>query len=245
MKKNSVTLVCVFSFLLASVASIAQNADEIISNYFKTIGGAEKFEKLNGTKMEMSVNYQGMEIPVELVQLKGGKMYLKINFQGQEITQMAFDGTTAWSTNFMTMKAEKMESEMVENIKQEADDYPDVLLNYKAKGYTADYLGKETKEGTECHKVKITKKPQTIDGEKVDNVVFYYFDTENNVPILTETEIKQGPMKGQMSTTTMSDYQEVDGLYFPFTMNQMGQAMVVKKVTLNPSVDPSAFSFKE
>ena len=183
--------------------------------------------------MEMNVNYQGMEIPVELVQLKGGKMYLKINFQGQEITQMAFDGTTAWSTNFMTMKAEKMESEMVENIKQEAGDYPDALIEYKAKGYTAEYLGKETKEGTECYKVKLTKKPQMVDGQKVDNIIFYYFDTENNVPILTESEVKSGPAKGQMSVTTMSDYQEVEGMYFPFSMNQGGQPMKIKKKDTN------------
>jgi outer membrane lipoprotein-sorting protein len=232
-------------FVIVGFSAQAQTADEIINTYITNIGGAEKFRNLTGTKMEMNVNYQGMEIPVELVQLKGGKMYLKINFQGQEITQMAFDGTTAWSTNFMTMKAEKMESEMVENIKQEAGDYPDALIDYKAKGYTAEYLGKETKEGTECYKVKVTKKPQMVDGQKVDNVVFYYFDTENNVPILTEAEIKSGPMKGQMSTTTMSDYQEVEGMYFPFSMNQGGQPMKIKKVTLNPTVDPSAFTFKE
>jgi outer membrane lipoprotein-sorting protein len=171
-----------FAFISLSVQ--AQTADQIIDNYFKNIGGAEKFKALNGTKMEMTVNAQGMELPVELVQLKGGKMYLKINFQGQEITQMAFDGNTAWATNFMTMKAEKMESEMVENIKQESVDYPDPLLDYKSKGYTVEYLGKETKEGTECHKIKLTKKPQMIDGQKVDNIVFYYFDTENNVPII-------------------------------------------------------------
>ncbi|HBI00211.1 MAG TPA: outer membrane lipoprotein-sorting protein [Flavobacterium sp.] len=232
-------------FVINVFSAQAQTADEIINTYITNIGGAEKFKSLTGTKMEMNVNYQGMEIPVELVQLKGGKMYLKINFQGQEITQMAFDGTTAWSTNFMTMKAEKMESEMVENIKLEAGDYPDPLIDYKAKGYTAEYLGKETKEGTECYKVKVTKKPQTIDGQKVDNVVFYYFDTENNVPILTESEIKSGPMKGQMSVSTMSDYQEVEGMYFPFSMNQGGQPMKIKKVTLNPTVDPSAFTFKE
>ncbi len=244
MKKiNILFSTMLFAFL--SLSAQAQTADQIIDTYFKNIGGAEKFKTLNGTKMEMTVNTQGMEIPVELVQLKGGKMYLKINFQGQEITQMAFDGNTAWSTNFMTMKAEKMESEMIENIKQEAVDYPDPLLDYKSKGYSVEYLGKETKEGTECHKIKLTKKPQIIDGQKVDNVVFYYFDIENNVPIMTETEIKQGPAKGQMSISTMSDYQEVEGMFFPFSMNQGGQPLKIKKIVLNPTVDEKSFMFKE
>jgi outer membrane lipoprotein-sorting protein len=245
MMKKITTFLGIMLFAFTGFSTQAQTADEIINTYVKTVGGIEKFKALSGTKTEMSVNYQGMDIPVEMVQLKGGKMYLKINFQGQEITQMAFDGTTAWSTNFMTMKAEKMESEMVENIKQEAIDFPDPLMDYKAKGYTAEYLGKETKEGAECHKIKLVKKPQLIDGEKVDNVVFYYFDLENNVPIMTETEMKQGPMKGQMATSTMSDYQEVDGLFFPFSMNQGGQAMKIKKITLNPTVDEKEFAFKE
>ena len=72
---------------------------------------------------------------------------------------------------------------------------------------------------------------------------YYYFDTENNLPIATETEIKQGPAKGQKSVSTMSDYQEVDGIYFPFAMNQGGQAMKVKKITLNPTIDPKAYAF--
>jgi hypothetical protein len=56
--------------------------------------------------MDMSVNAQGMEIPVEMVQLTGGKMYVKINLQGKEITQMASDEKIILNT--MTMKAERM-----------------------------------------------------------------------------------------------------------------------------------------
>jgi hypothetical protein len=51
-------------------------------------------------------------------------------------------------------------------------------------------------------------------------------------------------MKGQMATAKMSNYQEVDGIYFPFTMNQFGQEMTVKKITLNAAIDPKALEFK-
>jgi hypothetical protein len=37
---------------------------------------------------------------------KEGK-WRKSDLQGKEITEMASDGETMWSTNFMTMKAEK------------------------------------------------------------------------------------------------------------------------------------------
>ncbi|CAM2917954.1 hypothetical protein SAMN05444143_10721 [Flavobacterium succinicans] len=231
-------------FLLTSGTSlIAQTADEIVSKYITTIGGAEKLKALKGVKMEIAANAQGMEIPVELVQEAGGKMYLKFNLQGKEITQIASDGENVWSTNFMTMKAEKADAETTANTKLSNGDFPDPFLDYKSKGYTVELMGKETKEGTECFKIKFTKKPIMVDGVKTDDVTYYYFDTDNNLPIATETEIKQGPAKGQKSISTMSDYQEVDGIYFPFAMNQGGQTMTVKKVILNPSVDAKAYAF--
>lgn len=235
--------VIAFLFSIIGTSSFAQNADEIISKYITTIGGAEKLKALKGVKMEMSVNAGGMEIPVELVQLPGGKMYVKINLQGKELTQMASDGNTMWTTNFMTMKAEKADAETTANAKLSNQDFPDALLDYKAKGYSAEYVGKETKEGTECFKVKFTKKPVTVDGVKTDDVTYYFFDTENNLPIATEAEIKEGPMKGQKSVSTMSDYQEVDGIFFPFSMNQGGQDLKVKKISFNPVVDEKAFAF--
>ena len=235
--------VIAFLFSIIGTSAFAQNADEIISKYISTIGGAEKLKALKGIKMEMSVNSGGMEIPVELVQLPGGRMYVKLNLQGKELTQMASDGNTMWTTNFMTMKAEKADAESTENAKLSNQDFPDALLDYKAKGYSAEYVGKETKEGTECFKVKFTKKPITMDGVKTDDVTYYFFDTENNLPIATEAEIKEGPMKGQKSVSTMSDYQEVDGIYFPFSMNQGGQDLKVTKISFNPVVDDKAFAF--
>lgn len=164
---------------------------------------------------------------------------------GKEMTQMAFDGTNGWTTNMMTMKPEKMSSEDLENIKNTAkNDFPDPFLNYKEKGYKIELLGKETKEGTECYKIKLTKLPQLVNGEKVDNVSFYYFDTTDNIIVSSESEIQEGPMKGQMATSKMSNYQEVDGIYFPFTQNQFGQELTVKSIILNQPIDLKALEYK-
>jgi len=241
MKNLFKTLVMSFVFVVAN----AQTADEVVNKYIETIGGKQKLEALTSTKMEMAVNYQGMEIPVTVSSAKDGKMLVKVNFMGKEMTQVAFDGEMGWSTNMMTMKAEKMPSETLENMKiSVGKDFPDPFLNYKDKGYTTEYLGKETKEGTECHKIKLTKLPMTVNGQKVENVSFYYFDTENNVPVMTESEIQEGPMKGQMSTSKFSNYQEVEGIYYPFTLSQGGQEMTMKKITLNETIDAKELEFK-
>ena len=242
--KNLRNLLASTVILFTSLTVSAQTADEIINKYFENIGGKEKLSKINGFKMNLVSNYNGMEIPIEIFNDKTGKMYVKVNFQGKEITQLAFDGKTGWSTNFMTMKPEKLDSETTENMLSQINDFPDPFYNYKDKGYKVEFLGKETKEGTECFKIKLTKTPITVAGKKEENVVFYYFDAENYVPIMTESEVKEGPAKGQMSTSTMGDYQEVDGMFFPFTMNQGGQAMTVKSISINPAVDAKSFEMK-
>ena len=234
-------LACLFLGAIATVN--AQSADEIVSTYIKNIGGADKMKALKGVKMEMVSNYGGMEIPLEVVSLNGGKMYVKVNFQGKEFKQMATDGNVAWGMNMMTQKAEKLDAETNENLKINNQDFPDALFDYKAKGYKVEYLGKETKEGTECFKLKLTKKPMKVAGVETPNETFYYLETENYLPILTESEVKQGPMKGQKATSKMSDYQEVEGIFFPFSMTQFGSDMKIKKITLNPVVEDKEFAF--
>ena len=190
-------------------------ADQIINNYFENTGGMEAWGNLKGIKMTGSANAQGMEIPVEMYQMKDGEQLLKINIQGQDMTQMAFDGEAMWTTNFQTMLPEKSDAESTENMKKQSKDFPSPFYNYKEKGFAAELLGNETKEGTETFKIKLTQKPVMLNGIEVPNVSFYYFDAENFVPIVVEVEMREGPMKGQMSVSTFSDYQEVEGLYFP------------------------------
>ncbi|MCH6234248.1 DUF3108 domain-containing protein [Cognataquiflexum rubidum] len=244
-------LILILALLCFSIVSHAQTVEEIIDQYLENTGGAAEWAKLSSVKMEGNISVQGMEIPIEIVQTKEGKMYMKFQLQGQEIVQQAFDGTEAWGVNFMTMKAEKSDGETTENMKREMGDFPDPFLNLKSKGYKAELLGKETVEGTECYKVKLTKKPLLVDGAEEENISFYFFDSENFVPIMVEKEMKVGPAKGMTSQTLMSDYQEVNGLYFPFAIMEkakgapQGQAISITEVILNPTLDPAAFVYKD
>jgi outer membrane lipoprotein-sorting protein len=192
--------------------------------------------------MNGKVSGQGMEIPIEILQLKNGKQYVKITFQGKEIMQGVYDGEVLWNTNFMTQKPEAMTSEQIENFKKNSlHDFPSAFLNYKEKGYAVELLGEENVEGTDCYKLKLIQNKILIDGKEEDAISFYYFDKENFVPIVMESEIKSGPMKGKMMKSTMSDYEEVDGLYFPMALSQMGGPFNIDKIELNPKVDDAIF----
>ncbi|GER59291.1 outer membrane lipoprotein-sorting protein [Patiriisocius marinus] len=229
--------------VLAIAPMTAQTADEIINNYIENTGGAEAWNALTGVKMSGSANAQGMTIPVDIYNMKDGKTLVSIDLQGQTMTQVAFDGETMWTTNFMTMLPEKSDAETTANMKANLGNFPTPFLNYKEKGYAVEFLGKETKEGVETFKIQLTQKPIMVDGVEEPTISYFYFDTENYVPIMSESAIPSGPMKGQMASQMFSDYQEVDGLYFPFSMTMSGQGITMKEIVLNPELDMKLFAF--
>ena len=246
MKKYSILLAIV---LMSGWATLqAQTADEIINNYFENTGGVDAWRAVEGMRMKAKVNQGGMEIPLEIVRMKDGRQMTSVTFQGLELKQGVFDGEVLWGTNMMTQKAEKSDAEATEMMKKEMNDFPDPFLDYQDKGYTVELMGKEDFNGTETFKIKLVKEPVTVDGEEVQNVSYYFFETENFVPIAIHSEIKQGQAKGMMSEITFSDYQEVEGLYMPFTMSQGvkgqgGQPVTMDSIELNPEVSDSDFAF--
>lgn len=245
---NRKFLLSLLAVAFALVAN-AQTADEILAKYFENTGGIDKWKALEGMKMTAKVNQGGLEIPLEIIQLKDGRQLTKITFQGKEIMQGVYDGSTLWSHNFINMQAEKSDAEATENFKLDIGEFPDPFLNYRERGLKVELMGKETIDGSETFKIKLTKKPIKVDGKETDNVVFYYFDSENFIPLASETEIKTGPNKGQIGQNKMSDYQEVNGLMVPFSMAQgiKGQPgaspLTVSNIELNPKVDAKIFAY--
>ncbi len=245
--KKSLLLFSLFFMLTGLQQLAAQAAEDIVGAYLENIGGKEKLAAVKTVKMSGNAKAQGMDIPVAMYQKAPGLQRMDIIFQGKTITQMAFDGQEGWSTNFMTMEAEKWDAEQSELMKGEMD-FMNAFLDYAAKGYAIALEGEETVEGTDCYKVKLTKKPVTVDGKEEENISFYFFDKESNVPIMTREFAKTGPMKGQPTEVYYSDYQEVNGIYFPFSISQKmaGQtvfSMAVENIELDVDMEDSLFAF--
>tara|TARA_X000001036_G_scaffold213227_1_gene199902 strand:- start:1121 stop:1873 length:753 start_codon:yes stop_codon:yes gene_type:complete len=244
--KNIIALLFTISFFVAN----SQDVDEIINNYIEITGGVEAYQELEGYKIYASVNQQGLEIPIEIVQSKN-RTSLKLTLQGQELKQGVFDGEVLWSVGFPDFKPVKSDDEDVANLKNELKSFPDPFLKYKELGYTVELEGTEDFEGTEVYLIKLTKTPVLIDGEEFPNIDYWLFDTENNIPLAVRSEILEGQGKGFIEEQRFSDYQEVEGIYFPFSLTfgikdqPGGQTFVVQKMEINPEIDDSEFKFPE
>ena len=217
----------------------AQTADEIINNYFENTGGAEAWRQLESTKMTAKMSMQGMEFPGTIYAAPPNKQRAEINVQGQEIIS-AYNGDVAWMINPMMGSGDpqKMPDAQAEEMKKQEFESP--LLDYEKKGHTVSLEGKETVDGTETYKVKLTRKNGDVE--------YYYFEPEYYVPIMMEREISNGQMKGQMAKTYLSDYQEVEGLMMPFFIEskingQTLQKLTITSVELNPEIETEMFNF--
>ncbi|MCP3928368.1 MAG: outer membrane lipoprotein-sorting protein [Bacteroidetes bacterium] len=230
-------IIFLFVVLTCSIAIQAQTAEEVLAKYFETIGGLDNWMALKSTKSEGSMAMQGMEFNGTIYSTWPNKLRVNISFQGMDIVQ-AYDGEDAWMIIPMQdPEPQKMPADQAEQMTRE--EFPGSLFGYKEKGHNVEFEGKEEMEGTETYKIKLTKKNGDIEN--------YFFETENYVPIMVSLPIKSGPMKGQMSESFFSDYQEVDGLYFPFFLEtkvngQSIQKITIKSIVLNEEFEEGFFS---
>ncbi len=180
-----------------------------------------------------------MDFPGTIYSAKPNLQYMTFSVQGKELVQ-AYDGETAWTINpFMgAMDAQKMSEAEAKQFTEEEFESP--FMNYKEKGHTVELVGEKEVEGAETYELKLTK----ANG----NVEYHYFDKENYVVIMTKKAISDGPQKGQDVETYLSDYQEVDGIYFPYFIEtkiagQPFSKITIESVEINPEVDMAMFDY--
>ncbi|MBL0104064.1 MAG: hypothetical protein IPP51_10140 [Bacteroidetes bacterium] len=118
-----------------------------------------------------------------------------------------------------------------------------ILFNYKEKGSTVELVDKEDMEGTEVYKLKITKKS--------GDVSYVFLDASSYI-MLKQTNVIKMADKEVRTTTIMSNFQDVEGYKFPFTIEvrggdgeEQGQAMAIEKVLVNPVIADSEYAMPE
>ena len=198
-------------FIVSTTQAQDASLDNILEKYYEKIGGVEKWKKIENIKMIGNSTAMGMTSPITMYTMTPNLSKREMNIMGKEMV-IAFDGTDAWMINpFDGSEGAKKQGE--EASKQSAKQkFEDELIDYKEKGHQLELSGEEELNGINTYKVKMNKK----DGD----VLFYYFDAENYVPVMLKTLITTGQAKGEVLEIHMRDYKEVDGLYFSHTMEQ-------------------------
>ena len=207
------------------------------------MGGIDKLKAVSSIKMEAKIQSPqapGMDILMTMSAVNGKGFRQDITVMGMSM-QGGYDGTTAWN-NAPTMMGgsgnpEPLPAEQAERAKEQID-LAGALVDYASKGNSIELLGKEDLEGSEVFKLKVNKKNGDTE--------YHYIDSGSFLILKTETITK---LKGQetKSSQLLSNYKEVNGMKFPFTIEQdnplMGGTSSINftSILVNVPVDESAF----
>jgi hypothetical protein len=237
-------IVSTLVLLLCVTLLKAQSADDILTKYFTSIGGLDKWKALKSMKAEGKMSMQGMDFPFVVYSKPVAKQKVEVQVQGIQIIQ-AYDGKDAWMLNPMMGGKDPVKMSDEESKEFKDQKFEDEFIDYAKKGHEVKLLGTEEIDGVKCYKIQLVKNKNN-DQEDVTEI--HYFDSENYVPILRVTYARTGPAKGQEIKTFLSDYQDVNGLMIPFFVDsqmngQTFQKMTLTKVILNEPIDDAAFAF--
>ena len=230
-----------FALAVALVASQgwAQTLDEVLAKHYQALGGVDKVKAVKSLRMtgEMTVG-PGMLAPFTLELKRPNNMRIEITLQGMTGIQ-AYDGQTAWMLMpFMGKKdPEPMPAEEAKDVAEQAD-MDGVLVDWASKGHKVELLGKETVDGADVYKLKVTMK-----GGDLRTI---YLEADSMLEIKSE---RKRTIRGseQEFESSVGDYKEVEGLMLPHSFESgpkgapMRQKMTVSKIEMNPAIDDAKF----
>lgn len=218
---------------LVSVFTFAQTAEEIVTKHVDAIGGTAPWKKINSIYYEGKLTVQGAEVNVTLTALNGKGVRQNLTIMGMTGYQII---TPSAGWNFMPFQGQTTPEAMTaDELKASSDDL-DVqgkLVDYKSKGHTIEYLGKDDVEGTECFKLKITTKAGNVETVFIDPKTYYIVRT-----------VQKRIANGQESDvpTNLSNYQKLpEGIVVPFSIALPFGELVISKAEVNKPVDESLF----
>ena len=225
---------------LVAVPASSQTLDEILARNYKAKGGLDKIKAVQTVRMTgvMTVG-PGLEAPFVLEQKRPNKMRMEFTLQGMTGVQ-AFDGKTGWQLMPFSGRKdpEPLAEDALKQVEEQAD-FDGPLVDYKAKGNTVELAGKESVDGADAYKIKVTLKS--------GDVRYIYLDADQYLEVRTEgkTKIRGTDVEGE---STIGDYKEVSGLMFPCAIEsgQKGSPqkmkMTIQKIEVNVPIADAQFT---
>jgi hypothetical protein len=232
------TLSIMLGLVCCAAFTTAQTADELVAKNLQAKGGIEKIKAIKTEKL--SGKLQQGQFTAQVGQESKAPDLFRQTFTIQGMTQIqAYDGNVGWQISpFEGRKdPELLGEDDLRDLVEQADFYGP-LVDYKEKGNTIEYLGHDSVDGDDVYKLKVTLKN--------GDVLNYYLDPDSMLEIRIE---KIMYIRGavQESVQDLGSYKQVNGVYFPFSMetgqkNNPNRAKIsIESMQANIPIDDSEF----
>ncbi len=220
----------VLAALMAFTTLHAQTADDIVNKYTAAIGGKDAITSVKSLILESSVSVMGNDMPSTTTIVVGKGYKNESDFNGTKIVQCVSD-KGGWVLNPNPMQPSGPTAMTDDQVKAgKAQLQIDPLANYAANGYKVELLGQDSAD----YKLKMT-------GTSVD--VTYYVNMKT---YLIDKAVSKSPSGDGETTINFSDYRKTEGgIMYPYSealdLPNFSLAITIKKITVNPTIDPTVF----
>ena len=210
------------------------SADELIDNYAMALTGTSSkkaaIKKVKAIKSYVRVSeISSAQIPFALSSTDyfwdGSKEASKMEMPGMVLQKSYFDGASGYTFS-MQGGREDLKAEEITAKQKASGLIPE--LNYKSKGMNYEIKGIENIDGEDCYVL------YTTDGESES---FDYFSSTSFMKLRT-TNLRKMEDELIETTTTYSDYKDINGFKFGHTFSlsvgKMTLSGTVKSIEVNP-----------
>ena len=211
--------------LLLTAPAWTQTAAELVARNLQARGGAEKIKALRTLRATGKVQQGSFTLQVENDAMAPDKLRQNFTLQGMTAVQ-AYDGSTGWKIDPFGGRRdpEIMGEEELRDMVEDAN-FAGPLVDYEAQGNRIEFLGKETLDGDDVYRLKVTLKN--------GDLYYYYLDPETFLEVRMEkVQFIRGSVKE--SVIECGSYKLVAGVYLPFTYR--GRQQTAPRPTLQDHV---------
>jgi hypothetical protein len=216
--------------------------DELLAKNLEAKGGAAALEAIKTIRFEgrLLVNQGQLELKFTETKKRPGKARTDAVLQGMNLVQ-AYNGASGWKIFplYGRKDPEKMSADESKSLVEETE-IGGPLENWKAEGKTVTYLGTEDVEGTAAHKLRVV--------QKNGDISYVYLDPDYFLEIRVIAQRTEQGAQVEVETD-LGDYEKVNGVYFPFSIESGSkgstdkQKTIIEKAEANLPVDDSIFEF--
>ncbi|MGI8950295.1 MAG: M1 family metallopeptidase [Chitinophagaceae bacterium] len=215
-------------------APAGTSANDVINNYIKNIGGADKLKSIKDFSSTSTGNIQGQDLVYTTKYKSPNKYSVDIELPGMNVTanRIVVNGD---SIHLIQMGQPVPVDESSTNIyKENATIFPE--LNYANNGYKTQLNGIKNINGSDAYEIEITSPA----GSTTTN----YYDINTGYKLKSiRTVNAQG--NSQTITTGYSDYRDVSGIKFPYHLNvdqgQYAFDLTIKNIAVNSGLSDADF----
>jgi len=229
-------------FLIPAGHLMAQHADQIIRKHIRVIGGLKKVNSQENLHITGDVESIFMgKIKIEIWQINNKGFRSAFTKNDTTRVNVLYDHYR-WTEVYPGKKgkSQKMGDAAWDNIDL---DLAGEIVDYKKKGNSAAYAGKEAVDGKDCYKIKLVAK---------NGRITYYFIDSRTYYILQSTVVHmENGKEVEDGTSRFDDYRKTDaGIVQPFLLKQVHDGKLVSttkimSIEINGPVKDNLFEVPE